>query len=407
MTETARIVLSAGWGDRLPNVPLRQVPYYEFGYEEEVTGRPMRPVFPVQSGPDGGLAILADVEERPEIRQFLCLRPGGTPYGIEVPLDAPGTTHWQIIRYRPDTAGGLHLLEFLLDADDRRLNRLRHIDAAGTTTWSRQGDLDFHHTDAAHLTGDLADLHHPTPGRLWLAPKATTTGLAAIDPATGQTTATVSLDADFRRLIVSPADEALYARMVVREGRRSIVLGRTDLATGEVTLGEPPNVPLQDLLGADTRRRVYARGPEDIAVLAPDGRLLRRLHPCGVVRTTALYVAFQNAPGQFTVVAAGQSWDLAIEAEDETVALVDVLDGPRFVFHLTGAFHLPGRLVTVDPSGRTSTDDDPDTVAAELNRTESRFDLSMAAITPDGALLIPFSDPTGHHILRLGVDLPT
>jgi hypothetical protein len=46
-------------------------------------------------------------------------------------------------------------------------------------------------------------------------PKATTAGLAAIDPADGRTVTTVPLDAAISDLVVSAAGQATYARMIL------------------------------------------------------------------------------------------------------------------------------------------------------------------------------------------------
>jgi hypothetical protein len=66
---TARVVLSAGWGERPTDVPLRPVPGLSLsGRPDPLPVRPLRPVFPVRVGADGALAVLADTEEGLEHR---------------------------------------------------------------------------------------------------------------------------------------------------------------------------------------------------------------------------------------------------------------------------------------------------------------------------------------------------
>lgn len=88
--------------------------------------------------------------------------------------------------------------------------------------------------------------------------------------------------------------------------------------------------------------------------------------------------------------------------ENRTVRLVAVEEGDRFVFHVAMRERLPGRLITTTADGRLLADvDDPDAVARTLPAIESRIDLAMSAVTPEGAVLIPFSDVGGYRILRL------
>jgi hypothetical protein len=112
--------------------------------------------------------------------------------------------------------------------------------------------VDFHHTDPYRLVGVYTGLHHAGDGPLWLVAKATTAGLTAIDPADGRTLAIKRFDADISNLVVSAADQAIYARMVEYQRQRALVLATTDLHTGRTTLGEPASVPLLDLAGTDS-----------------------------------------------------------------------------------------------------------------------------------------------------------
>ncbi|WP_329261626.1 hypothetical protein OG417_26615 [Actinoallomurus sp. NBC_01490] len=219
---------------------------------------------------------------------------------------------------------------------------------------------------------------------------------------------------DIANLVVSAADQAVYARMIERHGQRSLVLATTDLRTGRTTLGEPASVPLLDLAGTDSRGRVYARTPDGVAALDPAGRTLWRLRPQGAVTVREkehLVIAYGDDPGRLTLVgydAAGAPrrtssvrLDPAV-TENRTVRLVAVEEGDRFVFHVAMRERLPGRLITTTADGRLLADvDDPDAVARTLPAIESRIDLAMSAVTPEGAVLIPFSDVGGYRILRL------
>jgi hypothetical protein len=376
----------------------------------------LRPVFPVRVGANGALAVLADTEEGLETRRFLHQRVREPFRALEVSPDAAGLEGWRVVDFRPGPDGGVHLLEFLENAGGDWLNRLRHVNSAGATTWSRQGEVDFQNTAPDRLAGVYTGLHQGGDGRLWLVPKATTAGLAAIAPSDGRTLAVARLDADISNLVVSADDQAVYARMVERQGERALVLATTDLRTGRTTLGEPASVPLLDLAGTDARGRVYARTPGGVAVLDPAGRPLGRLHPCGAVITPGterLVTAYGDRPDRLTLVehdgsgAPGRTWSIPLDAvlgtrESGPVRLVSVQEGPRFVFHITGTEYLPGRLVTTTADGRPlAEEDDPDAVSRELARVESRIDLTQSAVTPDGAVLLPFSDPEGYRVLCL------
>lgn len=408
----ARVVLAAGWGERSTDVPLRPVRRLSLsGRPEPSPARSVRPVFPVRIGVDGALAVPAHTEEGLETRRFLHQRVGGPVRALEVGSDAEDLTGWRVVDFSPDAGGGIHLLELLERAGGAWLNRLRHVNAGGVTTWSRQGAVDFQHTDPHHLVGVYTSLHQMSDGRLWVVPRATTAGLVAVEPADGRTLAVARLDADISNLVVSPADQAIYARMVQRGGERVLVLATTDLRTGRTTFGEPASVPLLDLAGTDSRGRVYARTPDGVAALDPAGRVLWRPRPCGVVAVAAhLIVAYATDPDRLTLVeydADGvprRTWPvpLGFTREEGTVRLVGVRDALGFVFHVTADLHRPGRLVTTAADGHPLVeDDDPAAVSRDLAAVESRIDLTQAAVTPDGAVLLPFSDPGGYRILRL------
>jgi hypothetical protein len=307
---------------------------------------------------------------------------------VRADTDAVGR---HVVDFQPDGDGGLHLLEFLEDRGGAWLNRLRHVDATGATTWSRQGALDFQRTDPRRLVGVYTRLHR-TRESLWLVPKATTAGLADIDPADGRTLAVVPLDADLANLVISAADQAIYALLVGSE----IVLATTDLRTGRTALGEPAPVPLLDLAGTDSEGRVYARTPSGVAVLDPAGTAIAELTLCGAVtEQERLFVAYDGPVVEYGATGAPEhTWSLP----GTGAVLVAVQEGPRFVFH-------PGpesRLVTRAADGRPVAElDDPEAVARELERVGSRMDLRLSAVTPDGAVLVPFSEPGGHRLLHL------
>ncbi|MCO5996288.1 hypothetical protein [Actinoallomurus rhizosphaericola] len=81
------------------------------------------------------------------------------------------------------------------------------------------------------------------------------------------------------------------------------------------------------------------------------------------------------------------------------MALVAVEDGPRLVLQVGGSRRDTGRLVVAESTGRRHYDD-AGTVSAELARRGSRIDTGLAAVAPDGAVLVPLSDPSGYHLVR-------
>ena len=411
---SATVIFTAAWGDGVTEVPLRPVPGPPLtGIRERLASRPLRPVFPVRAGLYGDLVVLADTEDDLEKRRFLHRPPEGPTRLLQVGVDSTERlTGWRVMDFRPDSGGGLHLLEFLDAGENGWFNRLRHVTSAGVTTWSRQGSVDFRNTETGQLIGVYTTLQQTGDGRLWVVPRATTAGLAAIDPVDGTTLSITPLPEDIANLVVSPSGSAFYALMVERHGRRTVVLARTDLTNGRTTLGGTATVPLLDLCGADGQRRVHARTPDGIAGLDEAGHLLWRLRPRGAVivpGTRRLIVAYAGETPEDVVViehdpdgTSGRRWALRL-AGVEDVTLVDVEDGPRFVLHVDGSEQRPGRLIVVDPTGRTHAyDDDPDDVSAELVRRESRMDTALMAVTPDGAVLVPFSDPRGFGVVRFG-----
>jgi hypothetical protein len=380
----ARVVLSTGPAD----VPPRPV-QVTLG-RRRGGPRSGRPVFPPRIGADGTLAVLADAKADVQTSRFLI---GGRTLTVGADAEAAGR---HVIDFQPDGDGGLHLLEFLEDTDGAWLNRLRHVDSTGATTWSRQGAMDFRDTDPLRLAGVYTRLHR-TPEKLWLVPKATTAGLAAIGPADGRTLAVAPLDVDIANLVVSATDQAIYARLIEDD----IVLATTDLRTGRTTAGGPASVPLLNLAGTDAQGQVYARTPSGVAVLDPAGNTLGELALCGAVTEKERLIVAYDGLVLVAYDATGaprRTWSLPGTGEDTRAELVAVQEGPRFVFHIVPE----SRLVTRAADGRLVAElDDPEAVARELERIESRTDLRLSAVTPDGAVLVPFTEPGGYRLLRL------
>jgi hypothetical protein len=403
----ARVVLSAAWGESPPNVALRPVPARLSGRGDPMPVRPLRPLFPLRVGADGALAVLSDMEESLRTRRFLHLSRHGALQAVQVGPDVAGLTGWRVVDFRPAPGGGLVLLEFLENGAGEWTNRLRLVDLAGVTTWSRQGEVDFRETDPHRLIGSYTGLQQAGDGPLWLVPKATTAGLAAIDPADGRTVTTVPLDADISNLVVSAAGQAAYARMVLRDGTRTIVLATTDLKTGEISLGESASVPLLNLAGTDSQGRVYARTPDGMAALDPVGRVLWRFYPCGaVVSDHRMFIACGTDHDRLMILEYEASRvvrtrPIALGAADgEVVRLVAVEDGPRFVFHVTANENRLGRVITTDGEGHTLTvDDEPDPHL--LAGIESRIGVAQSIPASDGAVLLPLTDDGGYRVLRL------
>jgi hypothetical protein len=399
----AEVISRLRWGEGREEVPLEWVTKPSFGGR---TPRPLRPVFAFRPDADG-LLMMASLEDKPTPSRRFVRRHGGRANWLTVSADTDEPVRWYVLDFQPDGQDGIHLLEFIEPGDGRPMNRVRRVDGRGDTTWSRTGPAGPQGTDPAELGGLLSHLQRPTGGPLWVIPRKTSAGLLALDPKTGAAEAVPALDADFSNLVITPDDRAIYARTVEPEGDAPPMLATTDLTTGRTDFTSVPDVPLLDLAGRDNSGRIYARTADGITRLTPRWEL--RLH--GAVldpHTGRLTVAYGAGEPDRLLVADHQpsgahdrTWPLHLRGlSSSSATLIDIEPGPRFVFHVDGSARQVGSLLTVDEHGAVQPTDATDDVYEELPRRESRVDLADTAITGDGGILAPLSDPYGHSVVR-------
>ncbi|OKI84540.1 hypothetical protein [Micromonospora sp. CB01531] len=385
-----------------------------------LTARPLRPTFAVRPGFFDDCVVLAGEYDRGRTRRFLRRTGDGQTRPLVVPAEVDRVAGWSIVDFTPTADGGIFLLEILHHDADRTqewVNRVRHIDRSGATLWSRSGPFDLHYTDPANLIGHYTGLQHPTTGGpLWIIPHATTAGIPALDPTTGDLHTMPRLDTNVRNLVITPTGHALYARMTEDSGRRTQRLADTDLATGQTTFTAPdPPVPLINLAGLDYAGHLYARTGDGIARITPHWRV--RLH--GAVHdpqtaTTTIAHSTVAHPQELLITEhqprqrpdgphPSTTWQLPTgHLPARSITLIDIEPGPRFVLHLNGSLHTPGSITTLTPDGTivSATGPDHDT-ARQLTDRENRLDLTQTVITTTGTILAPLANPHGYHLIHL------
>jgi hypothetical protein len=350
-------------------------------------------------------------------RRFLHHTGDGRVRPILVRLEAGRVAGWSVVDYRPAPDGGILLLELLHHGDSIQQweNRIRRITPDGTTMWRRTGAFDLHYTDPAHLIGTYTGLQHPSPdGPLWVIPRATTTGICALDTATGHVTAAPRLDVDVANLIITPTCHALYARMTQDPEHRSPALADTDLTTGHTTLTRPdPPAPLIDLAGLDHAGHLYARTRDGIARINPHWRTRLRgaVHDPNTATTTIAYgtdqpdqiVVAQHQPSPDADSSPTNTWNLPTAHLNATsITLIDIEPGPRFVLHLNGSLHTAGTITTITPEGTTvSITSSHDETTEQLIARENRFDITQTIITPTGVIVTPLANHHGYYLIHL------
>jgi len=397
------VALDLSWGEGPGSVPPRRVVLPSVGAP---SARPLRPVFPLRPEPDGGLLVLADPQLDAQARQFLRLHDGRTTWQTLSP-EIDDIVRWQIVDFLPDGRGGIYLLEYLDRRNEQWINRVRHVDGDGTTTWFITGPFDPLATDVTTLRGMFARLQKPAGGALWVIPRATSAGMLALDPEHGWISATARLDADILNLLVTPAGEAVYGRMADVDGQFTPMLASTDLSSGRTRFARHDQVSLLDLAGLDGSGRLHARAEDGIIRLDPRWRLRLR----GAVRdpgTGKPVVAYGTDQADRLLIvehepdgSPGRTWSPhPDQALGRSATLVDIEPGPRFVLQVDGSARVPGTLLTVDGDGVTRpVGNREDDLAEELVARENRLDLMQTVIAADGAVLVPLSSPRGYHVL--------
>ncbi|MGY4644537.1 hypothetical protein [Cellulomonas sp. URHB0016] len=424
-----RLVTHLGWGSGERDLTLRDVGEPSLGdMLDSPSGRALRPLPPVRAGLDGSIVVLLDEDPAQASRRVLVVDPRDGSSAVVVDVDGGGSV---VVDLAPDGEGGVHLLEFVL-GDTDATNRLRRIDAQGRTLWSRSGPVDHRTTDPEHLRGVFVRLQVATDA-LWVLPRATSAGLARLDPATARTVQVRPLPADVATPVVSASGVAYYALVEAGTGWPHPRLAATDLASGETSVVDCGEVPLLDLAGVDPDGRVYARTARGVLRLRPDGAHDADLRVAGVVVgpggspvTVAEPGGSPGAPGPTGVVHAGgptgaasaanapgaastvrvtqhgadgaRSWSVPVP--DRTAVLVDVEPGPRFTFQVGGSRREPGQIMVLAEDGSgTGPSLTGDDAAAELFRTESRTDPATYQVAPDGTVLVTVTGPHGYSVL--------
>lgn len=403
-----QLVAYLAWGDGDHDLSSYDAAEPSFGgRRDSAAGRSLRPL-PVLRVCGGVLVGGLDAPGAARRRYGLIEAGDGS---LSVVVDSDVAPDSVVVDLAVDPSGGIYLLEFQYAKIPT--NRLRRLDREGRSSWSRSGPVDQVRTDPDQLRGAYAGLQVTGDGTLWLIPAATSAGLATIDPGTGRTTTVVPLDDDVARPVVSSAGIAYYARITDHDvAMPRPQLAGTDLTTGQTSLVDCSDVPLLDLAGVDSHGDVYARTQAGVTSLDPAGRVRAELQLAGVVvdpadgsitlaepmtQQAGLRVTRHDDDGS------SRQWIFGPEGTLDVGRSVLVQADPEadlFVFQVGGSSRQAGRLVPLHGDGSAAGPVlEGAEAAAELYRSESRFDPRTIQVDADGTVYVPVADPRGCSIL--------
>jgi hypothetical protein len=288
---SAVLLFSAHWGSESRSIPLGPVERLPLSSTFITDSRRLvRPVFQLRPDENGEVLFLFEATSRVQptraFRLFAGTVDGEVRPRFDIEVDLAGVVDWHILDFVSDRSGGIYVLELLGLADTRMGYRLRRLDQQGREVWSRHGRVNHQRLAFDDFEGKF-DYLLANGSSLYLPAVPPQQGIAGIDPASGQTTAVEEWDEPYDRVTLGPRDDVYYARLLVEDSQQRHVLIRRDLRSGGRQVIQPDIRYLLNLAGVDRSGCIYARQPNGIARLGPDGRLQWRQFVYGVVTRAA------------------------------------------------------------------------------------------------------------------------
>jgi hypothetical protein len=417
-----QLLLSIPWGNADQELPLLLNDYPEFAFVSEEQMRKIPVPLRIRIDDKGGVHILAWSESKRGDNGTASLyhvdNSGRLLGSTVLDMDYPHAHSWEILDYGLDSEGNCYLLEIMQsEKSGPRFNRLRMVNAGGSTHWARIGEVTEAAFNAEKLEGTYRHLIIKSQSGIYLPAENQLNSIAQYNLETGELSTVHKLDMVGSNYFMNDKDN-IYTVTYIEEIRKR-ALCSFDVSTGSSKVVACDN-DLYGLLalpiGVDNDNNFYAFQNSEIAKISFQGEIVWKLQIENLFvrsRDGAVFVS-SSAPDS------NQSWSVNVHVFDKDEAptclnftiesdlsgnenpgwrLIHVDDQERYYIFGAESPGNAGSLLIFTADGKLEEIASP---PPDLLPLESRLEAySFWVVDQEGRIYLPVTDSEGFKIVLL------